>query len=69
MFHSADVATLRNRFPNVRQFTDDTRAVVSEPVGAIESAGEVWVEIPESSAVVVNAGKVDIRKLQPRAPH
>jgi predicted glutamine amidotransferase len=69
LFHSADVATLRNRFPNVRQFTDDTRAVVSEPVGAIESAGEVWVEIPESSAVVVNAGKVDIRKLQPRAPH
>ena len=68
LFHSADVATLRNRFPNVRQFTDDTRAVVSEPVGAIEAAGEVWVEIPESSAVTVNAGKVDIRCLQPRTP-
>jgi glutamine amidotransferase len=68
LFHSADVGTLRSRFPNVRQFTDDTRAVVSEPVGAIEAAGEVWVEIPESSAVVVNGGKVDIRRLQPRMP-
>ena len=69
LFHSADVATLRSRFPNVRQFTDDTRAVVSEPVGAIEAAGEVWVEIPESSAVVVNGAKVDIRRLQPRTPN
>jgi len=68
LFHSADVATLRNRFPNVRQFTDDTRAVVSEPLGDIENAGEVWVEIPEASTVVVNAGTVDIRHLQPRTP-
>ena len=68
LFHSADVATLRSRFPNVRQFTDDTRAVVSEPLGDIENAGEVWVEIPESSAVVVDAGRVDIRRLQPRTP-
>jgi len=69
LFHSADVATLRSRFPNVRQFTDETRAVVSEPVGAIEAAGEVWVEIPESSVVVVNGGKVDIHRLQPRSPN
>src|SRR4029079_9311268 len=68
LFHSADVATLRSRFPNVRQFTDDTRAVVSEPLGDIENAGEVWVEIPEASPVVVNAGTVDIRHLQPRTP-
>ena len=68
LFHSADVATLRNRFPNVRQFSDDTRAIVSEPLGSIENAGEVWVEIPEFSAVVIKAGKVDIVTLQPRSP-
>jgi glutamine amidotransferase len=68
LFHSADVATLRNRFPTVRQFSDDTRAVVSEPLGNIENAGEVWVEIPEASAVVIAAGKVEKAKLQPRAP-
>jgi glutamine amidotransferase len=68
LFHSADVATLRNRFPTVRQFSDDTRAVVSEPLGDIENVGEAWVEIPESSAVVIAAGKVEMARLQPRPP-
>ena len=47
LFHSADIATLRQRFPNVSMFSDDARAVVSEPLGAIENIGEAWVEIPE----------------------
>jgi glutamine amidotransferase len=68
LFHSADVATLRNRFPTVRQFSDDTRAVVSEPLGDIENVGEAWVEIPESSAVVIAAGQVEMTRLQPQPP-
>jgi predicted glutamine amidotransferase len=68
LFHSADVATLRQRFPTVSHFSDDTRAVVSEPLGAIENAGEAWVEIPEASAVAISAGKMNIVGLQPRAP-
>ena len=46
LFHSADVATLRNGFTEHAPVTDDTRAVVSEPLGDIENAGEAWVEIP-----------------------
>jgi glutamine amidotransferase len=68
LFHSADIATLRQRFPNVGMFSDDARAVVSEPLGAIENIGEAWVEIPESSAVAVSAGTVDVVRLRPRAP-
>ncbi|MCX7313702.1 MAG: class II glutamine amidotransferase [Hyphomicrobiales bacterium] len=68
LFHSADAATLRQRFPSVSHFSDDTRAVVSEPLGAIENAGEAWVEIPEASAVTISAGKVKIVGLQPHAP-
>ena len=60
LFHSADVATLRNRFPTVRQFSDDTRAVVSEPLGDIENVGEAWVEIPESARWSLRPGKVEI---------
>jgi predicted glutamine amidotransferase len=68
LFHSGDIATLRDRFPNVARFSDDARAVVSEPLGEIDHVGEAWVEIPESSAVVVSAGKVDIVRLRPRVP-
>jgi predicted glutamine amidotransferase len=68
LFHSADIATLRERFPNVGRFSDDARAVVSEPFGEIDHVGEAWVAVPESSAVLVSAGKVDIIRLRPRAP-
>lgn len=68
LFHSASIATLREHFPNVSVFSDDARAVVSEPLGAAESASQVWVEIPESSAVIVASGAVDIVPLRPRTP-
>jgi glutamine amidotransferase len=69
LFYSASIATLRQQFPNVRTFSDDARAVVSEPLGTIEDASQVWIEVPESSAVVVAAGAVNIATLRPRAPN
>jgi len=69
LFYSASIKTLRRHFPNVETFSDDARAVVSEPLGAIEDAARVWIEVPESSAVVVAAGDVDVAPLRPRAPH
>jgi predicted glutamine amidotransferase len=69
LFYSASIKTLRQHFPNVQTFSDDARAVVSEPLGAIEEAARVWIEVPESSAVVVAAGDVDVAPLRPRAPH
>ena len=66
LFHSASIATLREHFPNVRTFSDDARAVVSEPLGSVENASKIWVEVPESSAVLVAAGAVDIIPMRPR---
>ena len=66
LFHSASIQTLREHFPNVRAFSDDARAVVSEPLGSVENASKIWVEVPESSAVLVAAGAVDIIPMRPR---
>lgn len=67
LFHNASIATLRRQFPNVGVFTDDARAVVSEPLGPPESVREVWVEIPETSAVIIAGGNLEIVPLRARA--
>ena len=66
LFHSASIATLREHFPNVRNFSDDARAVVSEPLGEVENASKIWVEVPESTALVVAGGAVDVIPMRPR---
>lgn len=68
LFYNASIATLRQHFPGVEAFSDDARAVVSEPLGAIEHASRIWVEVPERSALVIEAGDVNVMPMQPRAP-
>jgi len=68
LFYSESIAALRQYFPDVHTFSDDARAVVSEPLGTVENAKRVWIEVPESSAVVVAAGAVNVTALRPRAP-
>jgi hypothetical protein len=52
----------------VHAFSDDARAVVSEPLGGIENVNRFWIEVSESSAVVIAAGNVNVVPLKPRAP-
>ncbi len=66
LFHNAGIAGLRRQFPNVGAFTDDAWAVVSEPLGEPEHVRKVWVEIPETSAVVIAGGNLDIVPLHAR---
>jgi glutamine amidotransferase len=68
IFYNTSIATLREHFPNVASFSDDARAVVSEPLGAIEHASRIWTEVPERSAVIVAAGEVTVLPMQPRLP-
>jgi predicted glutamine amidotransferase len=68
LFYSASVASMRKHFTNVHRFSDDARAVVSEPLGGIENVNQFWIEVPESSVVVIEAGNVNIAPLKPRAP-
>jgi glutamine amidotransferase len=68
LFYSQSIAALRQHFPDVDTFSDDARAVVSEPLGTVEDAKRVWIEVPEASAVVVAAGSANVTALRPRAP-
>lgn len=66
LFHNANIATLRKQFPDVDVFSDDARAVVSEPLGRVENVRKIWVEIPEASAVVIAGGDLEVVALRTR---
>jgi glutamine amidotransferase len=68
LFYSASIAAMRQHFPDVHTFSDDARAVVSEPLGGVENVNRFWIEVPESSVVVVAAGNADIAPIKPRPP-
>jgi predicted glutamine amidotransferase len=68
LFYTTDVPTLRNMYPErelLRQFSDDARLIVSEPLGDV--AG-VWNEVPESSYGIVGPGGAEMRPFRPLAP-
>jgi len=68
LFYSTAVQTLREQYPDnpiLHQVSDETRLVVSEPLGDLEGA---WNEVPESSWGVVRAGQDDLRPFAPVAP-
>jgi predicted glutamine amidotransferase len=68
LFFSTDVVALRQLHPEVemlREVSDETRLVVSEPLGDLPGA---WNEVPESMAGVVRPGQDEMRPFQPVAP-
>ncbi|HWH95144.1 MAG TPA: class II glutamine amidotransferase [Baekduia sp.] len=68
LFISEQAATLRALHPGnerLQRFTDEDRIVVSEPPGDLPGA---WLEIPESSAVIVQRGPDEQRSFAPRGP-
>ncbi|HEY2160597.1 MAG TPA: class II glutamine amidotransferase [Solirubrobacteraceae bacterium] len=68
LFYTTDVPTLRKLHPereDFRQFSDDARLIVSEPLGDV--AG-VWNEVPESSWGVVGPGREQMQPFRPKAP-
>jgi predicted glutamine amidotransferase len=68
LYFSTDLSTLVQLHPDVailKGLGEETRLVVSEPLGDLEGA---WNEVPESSAGVVRPGQDEIREFQPVAP-
>jgi predicted glutamine amidotransferase len=68
LYVSQDVAALRELHPTserLKQLADEDRAVVSEPLGDLPG---VWIEIPESTALIVQPGPDEHRAFQPRMP-
>jgi predicted glutamine amidotransferase len=65
LFSSADVSTLRAQYPDhevLHGLSDDTRLVVSEPLGDLRGA---WHEVPESSYLVVRGGTIETHPFAP----
>ena len=68
LFYSTDVSTLRHQHPDnpmLHEVSDETRLVVSEPLGDLAGA---WNEVPESSYGVIQEGQDELRPFAPQAP-
>ncbi|WP_181310141.1 class II glutamine amidotransferase [Nocardioides campestrisoli] len=68
LFHSTDVDTLRHQHPDhpvLHDLSPDSRIVVSEPLSDLAGA---WREIPQSTCVVVRAGREEEREFRPTRP-
>jgi predicted glutamine amidotransferase len=65
LFVSQDVEALRHlhpESPRLAQLRDDDRLIVSEPLGDLAGA---WIEVPESTAVIVQGGREEMRPFRP----
>jgi len=68
LFYSTAIGTLRAQYPDnpvLQGLSDDTRLIVSEPLGDL--AG-VWNEVPESTCGVVQEGQDEMRPFAPNSP-
>jgi predicted glutamine amidotransferase len=68
LFVSSDIASLRQLYPDreqLRSLSDESRAVVSEPLIDLPGA---WHEVPPSAALVVQPGADDVVAFRPQAP-
>jgi predicted glutamine amidotransferase len=63
LYHSASIEALSEIHPALQRFSNDARAIVSEP---LSDMSEAWVHVPESSAVVIESGEVNVLPFAPR---
>ena len=67
-YYSTDIEYLRRLHPENEDFTrvsDETRVVVSEPLGDLAGA---WNEVPESHVGIVQPGNDELRPFVPQLP-
>jgi len=68
LFYSTLIEQLREQHPEIAilgQVSDETRLVVSEPLGDLEGA---WNPVPEASYGIVQEGQDELHPFTPRAP-
>ena len=68
LFFTRDVPTLREQYPDreiLREVSDDTRLVVSEPIGDLPGA---WIEMPEASYGIVSRTGDQLLPFAPKPP-
>jgi glutamine amidotransferase len=68
LFYSTSLATLRAQYPDnpvLQNLSDETRLVVSEPLGDFAGA---WNEVPESDYGIIQQGQDELKTFTPRVP-
>jgi glutamine amidotransferase len=66
LYHTRDAEEVFEVLPDLRgRLSPETRVIASEPAGR---AREIWVEVPQSSSVVVERGEITVRPFAPVAP-
>ena len=68
LFFTRSVETLRELYPDrevVFEVSEETRLVVSEPIGDLPGA---WIEVPESSYGVVGGGEDSLHQFKVKPP-
>jgi glutamine amidotransferase len=66
LFYSTALDTLRAQYPDnpaLHGLSDDTRLIVSEPLGDLAGA---WNEVPESTCGIIHAGHGELRPFTPQ---
>src|SRR4029434_8485285 len=61
LFYSTNMKTLRQQYPDnptLHRLSDETRLVVSEPLGDLVGA---WTEVPEASYGIINDGQAELK--------
>jgi glutamine amidotransferase len=69
LFYSRDLPTLRELHPDVeslQHLDDETRIVVSEPLG--DDLPGAWIEVPEAHYGIVRPGDDLLAPLEPKLP-
>lgn len=67
LYYSKNVKTLRKHFsdyPVFANLSEETRLIVSEPLGDLEGA---WEEFPQSACGVIQCGEDELRPFRPRS--
>ena len=66
LYHSRGMDDLGSMYPRLREnFGPSARVVVSEPIGKIH---EAWLAVPQSTALVLREGEVELRPFEPTPP-
>ncbi len=68
LFYSERVDALRELYPDnplFQRLSDETRLIVSEPLGDLPGA---WIEVPESQYGVIQEGQDEMHPFVPVAP-
>jgi glutamine amidotransferase len=68
LYYSTETAALRALYPEnqqIQRLSEETRLVVSEPLGELEGA---WQPVPESSYGIIQKGDDELGRFEPAAP-